>query len=138
MPDTGTKAMSDSEALVRQDDNPARPGRRRSWLPAAFAAIALALIAAGAGWWFLNNRQAIPEWDRLPALDLAAPAGDAFRADTPWVNLRLTTGRPGEENGLRVQITPRTRQGDTGLHVRSAGTDRFAHRATAFRRAGRA
>jgi hypothetical protein len=102
--------MSDSEALVRQDDNPASPDRRRSWLPVAIAAIALALIAAGAGWWFLNSRQAIPEWERLPALDLAAAAGDAFRADTPWVTLRLTTGRPGEENGLRVQITPRTRQ----------------------------
>ena len=74
----------------------------------AVAAIALALIAAAAGWWFLNNRQAIPEWDRLPALDFAAPAGDAFASDTPWVNLRLMTARPGEENMLRVQITPRT------------------------------
>jgi hypothetical protein len=102
--------MSDSEALVRQDDNPASPDRRRSWLPVAIAAIALALIAAGAGWWFLNSRQAIPEWERLPALDLAAAAGDAFRADTPWVTLRLTTGRPGEENGLRVRIAALTAQ----------------------------
>ena len=97
-------------SLVRQDPVPPRPARRRSWLPVAFAAIALALIAAAAGWWFLNSRQAIPDWDRMPALELAAPAGDAFRSDTPWVNLRLTTGRPGEENGLRVQITPTTQQ----------------------------
>jgi hypothetical protein len=97
-------------SLVRQDNVPARPARPRSWLPIAFAAIFLALIAAAAGWWLLNNRQTIPEWDRLPALELAAPAGDAFRGDTPWVNLRLTTGRPGEENALHVQITPRTRQ----------------------------
>ena len=76
-----------------------------------FAAIALLLIAAAAGWWFLNSRATIPEWDRQPALDLAAPAGDAFAGDTPWVNLRLTTARPGDENVFRVQITPRTRQG---------------------------
>jgi hypothetical protein len=79
-------------------------------LPVAIGVIALALIAAGAGWWYLNSRQAIPEWDRLPTLDLAAPAGDAFRGDTPWVSLRLITGRPGEENGFQVQITPKTRQ----------------------------
>lgn len=103
--------MTDSDTtLVRHDDTPASPARRRAWLPVAFAAIALALIAAGAGWWFFNSRETIPEWDRLPVLDLAAPAGDAFRGDTPWVNLRLTTARPGEENVLRVQITPRTRQ----------------------------
>ena len=103
--------MTDSDTiLVRQDDAPPGPAQRRSWLPVAFAVIVLALIATGAGWWFLNNRQAIPEWDRQPALDLAAPAGDAFRGATPWVNLRLITGRPGEENRLHVQITPRPRQ----------------------------
>src|SRR5215204_7316178 len=103
--------MTDSDpTLVRHDNGPASPGRGRPWLPVAVAAIALALIAAAAGWWLLNNRQTIPEWDRLPALELAAPAGDAFRGDTPWVNLRLTTGRPGEENALRVQITPGTQQ----------------------------
>src|SRR3712207_6752299 len=103
--------MTESDtALVRQDGVPPGPTQRRSWLSVAFAAIVLALITAGAGWWLLNSRQAIPEWDRLAALDLAAPAGDAFRGDTPWVNLRLITGRPGEENRLHVQITPRTRQ----------------------------
>jgi hypothetical protein len=103
--------MTDADrTLLKQDDVPASPVRGRSWLPVAFAAIALALVAAGAGWWFLNSRQTIPEWDRLPALELAAPAGDAFRGDTPWVSLRLTTARPGEENVLRVQMTPRSRQ----------------------------
>jgi len=102
--------LSDSDALVRHDDRSTNADRRGSRLAIVVAAIVLALIAAGAGWWFLNSRQSIPEWDRLPALDLAAPAGDAFRGDTPWVNLRLITGRPGEENGLRVQITPRTPQ----------------------------
>ena len=110
-PDTGTNAVTDSDtALVRQDDASGGPVRSRSWLPVAFAAIVLVLIAAAAGWWFHNNRQAIPDWDRLPALDLAAPAGDAFSGDTPWVNLRLIKGRPGEENSLRVQITPRIPQ----------------------------
>jgi hypothetical protein len=103
--------MSDSDpTLVRHDDVSAGPARRRSWLPVAFAAIALALIAAGAGWWFLSNRQTIPDWDRVPVLDLAAPAGDAFRDETPWVNLHLMTAGPGEEHVLRVRITPRTRQ----------------------------
>ena len=103
--------MTDSDTtLVRQNDAPAIPAQRGSWLPVAFAAIALAVVAAGASWWFLNSRATIPEWDRLPALDLSAPAGDAFRADTPWVSLRLTTARPGEEHALRVRITPRTRQ----------------------------
>src|SRR5919107_178924 len=79
--------MIDSDPkLVRHDNGPASPAR----------------------WWFLNNRQTIPEWDRLPALDLAAPAGDAFASDTPWVNLRVMTARPGDETVLRVQITPRT------------------------------
>ncbi len=111
MPGTGTNAMSDSDTtLVRQDDDPANPARRRPWLPVAFAAIALALVAAGAGWWFLTSRETIPEWERLSTLELSAPAGDAFASDTPWVSLRLMTARPGEENALRVQITPRTRQ----------------------------
>jgi hypothetical protein len=104
--------MTDPDtSLVKQEQASRSPAPTRSWLPVAVAAIALALIAGGAAWWFLNSRQAIPEWDRLPALDLAAPAGDAFRDDTPWVNLRLMTARPGEENAIRVQITPRTRQG---------------------------
>jgi hypothetical protein len=103
--------MTDSDqTLVRTADVPASPARRRSWLPVAFAAITLALIAAGAGWWFLNNQQTIPDWDRLPVLDLAAPAGDAFRDETPWVNLRLMTTGPGEEHVLGVRITPKTRQ----------------------------
>jgi hypothetical protein len=100
--------MTDSDPTLVRHDAPASPARRRPWLPVAVAALALALIAAAAGWWFFNNRQTIPEWDRLPALDFAAPAGDAFASDTPWVNLRLMTARPGEENVLRVQITPRT------------------------------
>jgi len=102
--------MTDSDGkLVSHHDPVDRPARRRPWLPVLFAAIALALIAAAAGWWYLSNRAAIPEWDRLPALELAAPAGDGLVGDTPWVNLRLTTARPGEENVFRVQITPRTR-----------------------------
>jgi hypothetical protein len=104
--------MTDSDrTLVRQDDVADSPAQRRSWLPVVFAAIALVLIAAAAGWWFLTSRASVPEWDRQPALDLAAPAGDAFAGNTPWVNLRLMTARPGEENVIRVQITPRARQG---------------------------
>ena len=84
---------------------------RRSWLPIAILVLVLALVAAGAGWWFLARPQAIAAWDRVPQLDLAAPAGDAFLGDTPWVSLRLAPARPDEENVLRVQITPRARRG---------------------------
>jgi hypothetical protein len=97
--------------LVRQDDAPDGGTRPRSWLPIAAVAIALALLAAGAGWWFLARPQAIPDWDRVPQLDFAAPAGDAFLGDTPWVSLRVAPARPGEENVLRAQMTPRTERG---------------------------
>jgi hypothetical protein len=104
--------VTDSDrTLVRRDDAPDRPAQRSSWLPVVFAAVALALIAAAGGWWYLSNRAAIPEWDRLPALDLAAPAGDALASDTPWVSLHLTGASPGDETSIRVRITPRTRQG---------------------------
>jgi hypothetical protein len=104
--------MTESDrTLVNRHDAPDRTAQRRSWLPVAFAAVALALIAAAAGWWFLSNQQAIPEWDPLPAVDLAAPAGDGLAGNTPWVNLRLTTARPGNANVFRVQITPRSGPG---------------------------
>ena len=97
--------------LVRQDDAPDRRTPSRSWLPIAAIALVLALLAAGAGWWFLARPQATPDWDRIPQLELAAPAGDAFLSDTPWVSLRVDPARPGEENVLRVQMTPRTLRG---------------------------
>lgn len=97
--------------LVRGDDTPERPIPRRSWLPIAIVALALALLAGGAAWWYLSRSQAIPDWERVPVLDLAAPAGDAFLDDTPWASLQVSPARPGEENALRVKITPRTQQG---------------------------
>ncbi|MDQ3226856.1 MAG: hypothetical protein M3Q50_09540, partial [Chloroflexota bacterium] len=70
----------------------------------AIGAIVLALLAAGAGWRFLSARQSIPDWERLPELASAAPAGDAFQPETPWVQLRLSPARPGEENTLQVSL----------------------------------
>jgi len=90
--------------LVRPDDTFARPAARAPWLPIAIAVVAVALLAAGAGWWFLGARQTIPDWDRLAEINLAAPAGDAFQDETPWVQLRLGTARPGEENALRLSL----------------------------------
>ncbi len=97
--------------LVRQDDAPARRTPPRAWLPIAAVAIALALLAAGAGWWYLARSQAIPDWDRVSQLDFAAPAGDAFLDNTPWVSLQLAPARPGEENVLAVRMTPGTQSG---------------------------
>ena len=101
--------MTDSDRSLVRHDTPHSRTERRSWLPAVVAAIVLALVTAAGGWWYLNNRATAPDWERQPALDLAAPAGDAFADDTPWVSLHLTTGRPGDENVFRVQITPRSR-----------------------------
>jgi hypothetical protein len=99
-------------SLVRKDDVPARPARRRSWLPIAFAAIILALIAAAAGWWLLNNRQTIPEWDRLPVLGASRRRERSPRADH--------TQDPTSHSGP---------------HVRSPRADHLADRATALQRA---
>ncbi len=91
--------------LLQPDGASVRPVVRRPWLPVAIAAIALALLAAGAGWWFLSARQTIPDWERLTELSSAVPAGDAFQDDTPWVHLRLSPARPGEENTLLVSLS---------------------------------
>jgi len=111
--------MTDSDSpLVRQDDKPIDETPRRSWLPVAIVSIALALLAAGAGWWFFARSEPLPDWDRLPELNLAAPAGDAFRNDTPWVVLRMAPARPGEENTLRVSL-----EAPRGIPVASDSTN---------------
>src|SRR3954453_22574784 len=97
--------------LVRQGDAADRTTSRRPWLPVAIAALALALLAAGAGWWFLGRPQTIPDWEHLAEIDLASPAGDAFRSNTPWVSLHMSPARAGEDNAIRVQITPRSKNG---------------------------
>ena len=96
--------MTDT-SLIRPDDAIAPPARRVAWLPIAIASIALVAIAAGAGWWLLGARQSIPDWERLPEFNSAAPAGDAFAGDTPWVHFRLAPARPGDENILQVALT---------------------------------
>src|SRR6185503_8849169 len=65
--------------------------------------------AAGGAWWYVNGRQQAPDWDRVPDIALAAPAGDAFRDDTPWVALDLAPAKPGEANTVRLAV--RTREG---------------------------
>jgi hypothetical protein len=67
------------------------------------ALIAVVAAAAG-GWWLLAGRQTAPDWDRLPQLDLAAPAGPAFSPDTPWMRVQLAPARPGTTNTLRVSL----------------------------------
>jgi hypothetical protein len=71
----------------------------------SIAAIGLVAIAVAA-WWFLAGRGATTatDWERLAALDLAVPAGNAFQADTPWVKFGIAPARPGEANTIQVSL----------------------------------
>ena len=90
--------------LIRQEEAAPRPPRRTPWVPIVVAAVLAALVAAAVSWWFFAGRQAIPDWERLTVLDLAAPAGDAFAEETPWVVLQLSPARSGEQNTLRLSL----------------------------------
>lgn len=90
--------------LIRQEEAPPRTPRRTPWAPIVVAAAVAALVAAAVSWWFFAGRQAIPDWERLTVLDLAAPAGDAFADETPWVVLQLSPARPGDQNTLRLSL----------------------------------
>jgi hypothetical protein len=95
--------MSDFPLLTPEDA--AQPAaRRKRWFAVAILVLVLALVVAGAGWWWLNGRQAIPDWERLPEIVLTAPAGDAFAEETPWVRLQFAPARPGEANTLRLSL----------------------------------
>jgi hypothetical protein len=106
--------MTNTE-LVRASESSRRPSQRR-WLPAAIvAALLIAIIAVGA-WWLLAGRSAAPDWDRVAALDLKAPTGDAFDEKTPWVMLHLAPGKPGATNTISARLVART-----GTPIASAG-----------------
>jgi hypothetical protein len=108
MPGTGIDVMSDA-SLVRDPEPNARPASRgRIIAIAAVAAVLLAAIAGGA-WWYVKGRQAVPDWARVPDLNMSAPAGDAFQEGTPWVRLQLVPARPNDVNTVRVSL--HTRQG---------------------------
>jgi hypothetical protein len=64
----------------------------------------LAAAVAGGAWWYFTLRERPPEWDRLPSLALAAPAGDAFREDTPWLTLQLAPAKPDAANSMRLAL----------------------------------
>lgn len=98
-----TSTMS-AAPLIRQEEATPRAPRRTPWAPIVVAAAVAALVAAAVSWWFFAGRQAIPDWERLTVLDLAAPAGDAFADETPWVVLQLSPARPGEQNTLRLSL----------------------------------
>src|SRR3954451_19168486 len=89
------------ERLVASET--AAPGARRPWLSIA-GVVLLVVLVAGIGGYFYLQRSAAPDWDRQAALDLAAPAGDAFQADTPWVRMNLAPARPGESNTLHFIV----------------------------------
>lgn len=84
-----------------------RQRSRRRWLPAAIAAALLIAVIAGGAWWLLAGRNSAADWDRIAALDLKAPAGDAFDEQTPWVMLHLTPARPNETNAISARLITR-------------------------------
>jgi hypothetical protein len=103
MPATGTSTMTDGP-LVRQGERPAPTARRPSRAAIVLALAVLILVAGGVAWWFTLGRAPADDWDRLALVDLAAPAGDAFQPDTPWVRLQFQPGRPGEPNTLHFAL----------------------------------
>ena len=90
--------------LVQSEDAPAVGTRRVSLAVAAVVAVALLALLAGAVWWFVAGRQAIPDWERLTELDFTAPAGDAFLPETPWVRFQISPARPHVESTVRVSL----------------------------------
>lgn len=90
------------EPLVRGGDTPPKSAAGRQLMVRLIMVLVVAAIAAAGAWWYFSGRQTAPEWDRAADLSLAAPAGDAFRAETPWVTLKLAPTRAGQPNTLRV------------------------------------
>jgi hypothetical protein len=90
--------------LVRPEAPDPAPRRRRPWLFVTLGAVVLIAIAGIAGWWLTSGRTTTPDWTRVAQIDLAAPAGDAFQSDAPWVRLRPAPLIPGQENTLQVSL----------------------------------
>lgn len=105
-PGTGTNPMTET-ALVRGATTPSDPRPRIARVPLVIAALVVVAIVAGVAWWFLGQRAAVPDWDRVAAIDLKAPAGDAFENETPWVSLKIEPVRPGEANSITMSLETR-------------------------------
>jgi hypothetical protein len=91
------------QPLVRAGETPPRSQGKRN-VAVAVAALAIIAAAAAGAWWYFTMREAAPDWDRAPDVSLAAPAGDAFRGDTPWVSLRLAPARADQPNSIRAAL----------------------------------
>lgn len=77
---------------------------RRPLLIGIIAVVLLAAAVAAAAWWYFSQRTPAADWERVPAIGLLAPAGDAFIADTPWVTLQLEPARAGQANTVRLSL----------------------------------
>lgn len=104
--------MSDSEhRLVRGGPEPSATSSRRSLIGGIVALVILAMVAGGA-WWFFLGRETVPDWgERSQEIALAAPAGDAFLDDTPWVTLQAAPLQSGEASTFLLGL--RTREGES-------------------------
>lgn len=98
---------------------------RRPALIAGLIALVAAIGIAGGAWYFLGRAQQ-PDWDRVPAIGLKAPAGDGFLEETPWVRLAAAPLIPGEPNTLQFSLASRQ-----GTPVASAASSPQITRVTA-------
>ena len=91
---------------VPLQEHPASPAPkpRRPWLAVVLVTMILIAVAGIATWWFALGRENAPDWTRASRLDLAAPAGDAFLAGTPWVRLGLAPLVPGQNNTIEASL----------------------------------
>ena len=97
----------DEQPLVRADEARPAPSIGRT-LAIAIVGLAIVAAAAAGAWWYFALRENLPDWDRAPDVALAAPAGDAFGAHTPWVSFRLAPARPDQANSIRAAVAPPT------------------------------
>lgn len=89
----------------------------RSLIPILIAVLVALLLGAGGAWWYFSRGASAPVWDRVSAIDLEAPAGDAFLDETPWVLFHFAPGVAGQDNMLQFSLRSRD-----GTPVPTAGT----------------
>lgn len=93
--------------VASEDSRQEAPRQSRSLLLILIPLLVVLTIGAAGAWWYFSRGAAAPEWNRVSAIDLEAPAGDAFLDDTPWVLFHFSPGLNGKENALEFSLRSR-------------------------------